>query len=94
MKWDCPKIKNEGKGKEGPSFKAKVWATKIEEENEEDSKEETPSAYDFKTLMAHIRKMKTEERDEFLDQLLVQDHQGFWEILRLQPTLGLLKLTP
>ena len=77
MKHDCPKIKYETKGKEGPSFKAKVWATKIEEENEEDSKKEAPSAYNSKTLMAHIRKIKTEERDEFLDQLLVQDHQGF-----------------
>jgi hypothetical protein len=75
MKRECPKLKDEGKGKETP-FKAKARVAKIEEEKEE-PREETPPAYDPETLMAHIKKMKIEDRDDFLDWLLVQDNQGF-----------------
>ena len=55
--------------------KAKARATTVE--NDEEETKETPPAYDPDSLMVHIRKMKIEDRDSFLDRLLVQDNEGF-----------------
>ena len=62
-----------------PVQKAKARATTVETDNEEEEEEakEVPPAYDPDSLMVHIKKMKTEDRDGFLDRLLVQDHEGF-----------------
>lgn len=78
IKADCRKRKSdEASGKVQPVQKAKARAATIESDEEEEEAKEVPPAYDPDSLMVHIKKMKTEDRDGFLDRLLVQDHEGF-----------------
>jgi hypothetical protein len=77
VKSECRKFKADQKeGKDEPPQKAKVRATTVEEDKEEEAKE-VPPAYDPNSLMIHINKMKIEDRDDFLDRLLVRDTEGF-----------------
>ena len=49
----------------------------MEEDKEEKETKEGPPAYNPESLMVHIKNMKIEDRDNFLDRLLVQDTEGF-----------------
>jgi hypothetical protein len=51
--------------------------TTVEEDQEKKEIKEGPPAYDPELLMVHIKNMKIEDRDNFLDRLLVQDTEGF-----------------
>jgi hypothetical protein len=64
-------------GKGETSQKTKAWATTIEEDKEEKETKEGPLAYNPESLMVHIKNMKIEDCDNFLDCLLVQDTEGF-----------------
>ena len=46
-----------------------------QQDEEEDG--EGPPAYNANNMMAHIRAMDAEERDSFLDGLMLADEQGF-----------------
>ena len=47
----------------------------VEEDKEEEN--EIPPAYDLDSLMVHIKNMKIEDCDNFMDCLLVQDTEDF-----------------
>jgi hypothetical protein len=49
----------------------------VEEDKEEKETKEGPPAYNPESLMVHIKNMKIEDHDNFLDRLLVQDTEGF-----------------
>ena len=93
IKKDCCKFKALQKKEESaPPKKAKARAVTIEEDKEEGN--EIPPAYDLDSLMVHIKNMKIEDCDSFIDCLLVQDTEDYKAVLRSQPILGLQKLTP
>jgi len=75
VKADCRKFKA-AQGKETHSQKAKARATTVESDDEEEEKE-VPPAYKPDSLMVHINSMKIEDRNDFLDRLLIQDNEGF-----------------
>jgi hypothetical protein len=76
IKKDCHKFKALQE-KEGsiPPKKAKARAVTVEEDKEEGN--EIPPAYDPDSLMVHIKNMKIEDCDSFMDRLLVQDTEDF-----------------
>ena len=76
IKKDCHKFKALQE-KEGsiPPKKAKAQAVTVEEDKEEGN--EIPPAYDPDSLMVHIKNMKIEDCDSFMDRLLVQDTEDF-----------------
>ena len=67
----CPKKVSKEEG--GQRQRARVTVT----EGEQPEEGEEPPAYDAASMMAHIRSMTTEERDSFLDGLMLADEQGF-----------------
>jgi hypothetical protein len=82
MKKNCHKYqaaqeRERGLKKEKPPQKTKVQATTVEEDKEEKETKEGPPAYSLESLMVHIKNMKIEDCDNFLDHLLVQDIEGF-----------------
>src|SRR6267142_581654 len=74
-KGDCRKLKvlQERGGSPLPQ-KDEIQTTTIKETKEE---KEVPPAYDPDSLMAQINEMKLEDRDSFLDRLLVNDTEDF-----------------
>ena len=85
MKKDCPKLEKEDKDKllsaKPRDAKACIAVTKeqeAEEDKQEESKEEeAPPMYNQDSMMEFIKKMKTEDRDDFMDRLLIAEGQGF-----------------
>ena len=67
----CPK--KVGKEEGGQRQRARVTVT----EGGQPEEGEEPPAYDAASMMSHIRSMTTEERDSFLDGLMLADEQGF-----------------
>ena len=70
----CPKKKGKGKGK--PTSKAR--SAKLEEVKEEEPEEptsafENPPEYKEDQMITVIRRMTTKRREEFLDNLALQD---------------------
>ena len=76
IKSNCRKYKAAQEKEKDKPLKTKVRATTVEEEGKKET-DEVPPAYNPETLMAHIKSMKIEDRDSFLDRLLVQDTEGF-----------------
>ena len=72
MSQACPKKGD--KGKTEPRKQARAVTAKGSESGRD---EEEPPTYDASGLMAHIRAMDAEERDSFLDRLMLADKQGF-----------------
>ena len=72
IKRDCCKFKalQEKEGNEPPK-KAKTQVVTVEEDKEEGN--EIPPAYDPDSLMVHIKNMKIEDCNSFMNHLLVQD---------------------
>ena len=58
-----------------PPKKVKARVVTVEEDKEEGN--EIPPAYDPDSLMVHIKNMKIEDRNSFMDRLLVQDTEDF-----------------
>ena len=70
----CPK--KEGKNKKDAPQRARVAVAEGSQQDEEEDGE-GPPAYNASSMMAHIRAMDAEERDSFLDGLMLADEQGF-----------------
>jgi hypothetical protein len=82
MKRNCYKHqaaqeRERGPEREKPPQKTKAQATAVEEDKEGKETKEGPPAYNPESLMVHIKNMKIEDHDDFLDCLLVQDTEGF-----------------
>ena len=80
MKKDCPKLKKDNKDKllsaKPRDVKARVTVTKeqeAKEDKEETKEEEAPPMYDQNSMMEFIKKMKTEDHDNFMDCLLIME---------------------
>ena len=67
----CPK--KAGKEEGGPRQRTRVTIT----EGGQPEEGEEPPAYDAASMMSHIWAMTVEERDSFLDGLMLADEQGF-----------------
>ena len=66
----CPKRKEGGKAQ--GARKAEIRSQQNEAETEQSSEPEAPPTYD-QGVMAQIRAMTTEQRDEFLDKLMMAE---------------------
>ena len=73
----CPNKGNEGNGKVGRTERARammVEGGQQEERQEKEGDEQgNPPPYDPATMMSHIRAMSMEERDGFLDSLMMAE---------------------
>jgi len=69
-----PRFKARWKRESSLQQRAGTQTVTVEETKEEKG---VPPAYDPDLLMAHINKMKLEDRDSFLDRLLVNDTEDF-----------------
>ena len=70
----CPKKRESEKAKS--ARRAEITSQQNEEKEERNDATSAPPPYNSEGMMAQIRSMNTEERDEFLDQLMMTE-EGF-----------------